>query len=103
MQGGMDADAMFDLREPGEAPMQGGMSELWTPRQTAEYLGRSVATLACWRSRGTNPDLRWKKYGHDVRYEPDAVRQWFDRHCQTRTSTKLEDCTRTKNIKRRTP
>ena len=34
------------------------MSDLWTPQQTAEYLGRSVATLACWRSRGTNPDLR---------------------------------------------
>ena len=83
--------------------MQGGMSELWTPQQTAEYLGRSVATLACWRSRGTHPDLQWRKYGHDIRYEPDAVRQWFERHCQTRTSTKLEDCTRTKNSKRRTP
>lgn len=62
-----------------------GVGGLWTPRQTAEYLGLSVTTLACWRSRGTHPDLKWRKYGHYVRYEPDAVRQWFDRHRQTRT------------------
>lgn len=86
--------------EPERHPCKAGMSELWTPRQTAEYLGLSVTTLACWRSRGTHPDLRWKKYGHYVRYEPDAVRQWFDRHRQTRTSTRLEDCTRTKHIRR---
>lgn len=81
-------------------PCKAGMSELWTPRQTAEYLGCSVTTLACWRSRGTHPDLKWRKYGHEVRYEPDAVRQWFERNCQTRTSTRLEDCTRTKQIRR---
>lgn len=81
-------------------PCKAGMSELWTPRQTAEYLGCSVTTLACWRSRGTHPDLKWRKYGHEIRYEPDAVRQWFERHCQARTSTRLEDCTRTKHIRR---
>lgn len=81
-------------------PCKAGMSELWTPRQTAEYLGCSVTTLACWRSRGTHPDLKWRKHGHEVRYEPDAVRQWFERHCQARTSTRLEDCTRTKHVRR---
>lgn len=81
-------------------PCKAGMSELWTPRQTAEYLGCSVTTLACWRSRGTHPDLKWRKHGHEIRYEPDAVRQWFERHCQARTSTRLEDRTRTRHIRR---
>ena len=78
------------------ATTDGGYRSMWTPQQTADYLGRSVATLAKWRSLQLHPDLEWKKYGHNVLYYPDSVRSWFENQLESRTGTRLEDCTRYK-------
>lgn len=71
-----------------------GYASWWTPQQTADYLGRSVATLAKWRSLLLHPDLKWKKHGHNVLYFPDSVRSWFENQLKDRSGTLLEDCTR---------
>ena len=82
------------------ATTDGGYRSMWTPQQTADYLGRSVATLAKWRSLRLHPGLKWKKYGHNVLYDPDGVRRWFHRHLKPRTGTHLEDCTRNQHLVR---
>lgn len=82
------------------ATTDGGYRSMWTPQQTADYLGRSVATLAKWRSLQLHPDLEWKKYGHNVLYYPDSVRSWFENQLESRTGTRLEDCTRTQKLVR---
>lgn len=67
------------------------LSDFWTPEQAAEYLHRSVNTLAQWRSRNTYPDLSYERYGHRVFYKPQVVKKWFKQHIQHRTSTLPED------------
>jgi predicted DNA-binding transcriptional regulator AlpA len=49
---------------------------LWTVQDVAEFLGIPVGTLYDWRCKGYGP--RAKKVGRYLRYEEDAVRQWFD-------------------------
>lgn len=78
-----------------------GDTSWWTPQQTADYLGRSVKTLAKWRSLQTHLDLPWVKYGHNVLYDPDGVRRWFHLHLKPRTGTLLEDCTRNQRLAER--
>ena len=48
---------------------------LWTVRDVAEYLGVPVGTLYDWRCKGYGPP--GKRVGRYLRYEEDAVRQWF--------------------------
>jgi excisionase family DNA binding protein len=48
---------------------------LWTVQDVAEYLGVPVGTLYDWRCKGYGP--RGKRVGRYVRYEEDAVREWF--------------------------
>jgi excisionase family DNA binding protein len=48
---------------------------LWTVQDVAEYLGVPVGTLYDWRCKGYGP--RSKRVGRYVRYEEDAVREWF--------------------------
>lgn len=79
-----------------------GMAGMWTPAQAAEYLGRSVATLATWRSRGLNTDLGYRKYGRQVLYDPDEVKAFYERRCQRRRATLPGDCERLNNKARRT-
>jgi excisionase family DNA binding protein len=48
---------------------------LWTPAQTADYLGVPVATLYRWRYLHTGPTAF--RVGRHLRYDPAAVRQWL--------------------------
>lgn len=48
---------------------------LWTVRDVAEYLGVPVGTLYDWRCKRYGPP--GKRVGRYLRYEEDAVRQWF--------------------------
>ncbi len=48
---------------------------LWTVQDVSDYLGVPVATLYDWRGKDYGP--KGKRVGRYLRYEPDAVRQWF--------------------------
>ncbi len=48
---------------------------LWTPDDTAEYLGVPVATLYRWRYLRTGPVAF--RVGRHLRYDPAAVRKWL--------------------------
>jgi DNA-binding transcriptional MerR regulator len=49
---------------------------LWTPTDVATYLGVPVQTLYQWRYKGLGPPGR--RVGRHLRYEPAAVRAWFE-------------------------
>jgi excisionase family DNA binding protein len=49
---------------------------LWEVTQVAEYLRVPVETLYAWRKRKYGPPAG--RVGRHLRYDPDAVRQWFD-------------------------
>lgn len=49
-----------------------GYASWWTPQQTADYLGRSVNTLAKWRSLQTHLDLPWANTGTACSTTPTA-------------------------------
>ena len=51
-------------------------ARLWTPNDVAEFLSVPVATLYQWRCRGIGPPAR--RVGRHLRYQPEAVRAWFD-------------------------
>lgn len=51
---------------------------LLTPRQVADILAIPVSTLSRWRNE--QRELPWVKVGRVVRYRPEDVRQWVDRH-----------------------
>ena len=57
---------------------------LWRPKEAAEYLGLSEATLAKKRSCGGGPPYR--KLGRAVRYSPDDLRRWTDERMRGSTS-----------------
>lgn len=48
--------------------------EFFTPKEAAEFLRYSAATLAIWRSRGEGP--AYVKIGHSVRYLRDDLKLW---------------------------
>lgn len=54
----------------------GGRERLWTPEDLAEYLGVPVQTLYQWRRKGTGP--KGRRVGRHLRYDPGAVRRWFE-------------------------
>ena len=45
---------------------------LWTPDETAQYLGVTVGTLQVWRTTKRYP-LPYLKIGRKVMYDPDAA------------------------------
>ena len=47
----------------------------WTVQDVAEYLGVPIGTLYDWRCKGYGP--QGKRVGRYLRYDEDAVRQWF--------------------------
>jgi len=49
---------------------------LWTPADLSAFLIIPEKTLREWRCKGYGPP--WRKIGKHVRYEPDAVKRWFD-------------------------
>lgn len=51
------------------------VEDLWTPPETAAFLGVPVATLYQWRRRGYGPPAI--RVGRHLRYEPAAVRAWL--------------------------
>lgn len=70
--------------------------ELWSTRQAADCLDRSVKTLDKWRSIGRGPAyLRDAVSGH-ISYVPDVVLAWKRANLQRRTETVLGDCRRLK-------
>lgn len=71
-------------------------NETWTPQQTAEYLGRSVTTLAKWRCTGERPDLPYIRddVSGSIRYMAKDVMDWKRRHTQRRNATLVGDCRR---------
>ncbi|GGM60807.1 helix-turn-helix transcriptional regulator [Dactylosporangium sucinum] len=48
---------------------------LWTVHDVGEYLGVPPETLYTWRKRRYGPAGR--RVGRHLRYDPEAVRQWF--------------------------
>lgn len=51
------------------------LEALWEIEQVAEYLGVPVQTLYAWRKRKYGPPAG--RVGRHLRYEPNAVRDWF--------------------------
>jgi hypothetical protein len=49
---------------------------LWTPEDLSGYLRIPVETLRYWRKCRTGPPAR--KVGKHLRYDPEAVRAWFN-------------------------
>jgi DNA-binding transcriptional MerR regulator len=62
--------------EGGDQTMETKPAPLWTPADVARFLGVPVATLYQWRRRGVGPPAR--RVGRHLRYDPDAVRAWFN-------------------------
>lgn len=52
-------------------------NQTWTIHDVAAYLRVPIGTLYQWRHRRTGP--RASKVGRHLRYNPDEVREWFDR------------------------
>ncbi|MEH1167264.1 helix-turn-helix domain-containing protein [Micromonospora sp. CPCC 205539] len=50
--------------------------KLWTVDDVSAYLGVPVQTLYTWRKRRTGPPAG--RVGRHLRYDPDAVRAWFE-------------------------
>ncbi|MGC5333034.1 helix-turn-helix domain-containing protein [Micromonospora sp. DT62] len=50
--------------------------KLWTVDDVADYLGVPVQTLYTWRKRRIGPPAG--RVGRHLRYDPDAVRAWFE-------------------------
>lgn len=48
---------------------------LWTVEDVSTYLGVPVETLYTWRKRSYGPPAA--RVGKYLRYDPDAVRAWF--------------------------
>lgn len=70
--------------------------ELWSTRQAADCLGRSVKTLDKWRSLGQGPAYLRDAVSGRISYVPDVVLAWKKANLQRRTETMLGDCRRIK-------
>jgi hypothetical protein len=57
-----------------------GEARLWSPQETAAFLGVPVATLQKWRHLRVGPHAF--KVGRHVRYDPTVVRRWLLDECQ---------------------
>ena len=52
------------------------LPKLWTVDDVSAYLGVPVQTLYTWRKRRIGPPAG--RVGRHLRYDPDAVRAWFN-------------------------
>lgn len=71
-------------------------SVTWSPQQAADCLGRSVKTMAKWRSLGQWPAYLRDSVSGRISYVPDVVLAWKKANLQRRTETMLGDCRRLK-------
>ena len=71
-------------------------SVTWSPQQAADCLGRSVKTMAKWRSLGQGPAYLRDSVSGRTSYVPDVVLAWKKANTQRRTETMLGDCRRLK-------
>lgn len=71
-------------------------SVTWSPQQAADCLGRSVKTMAKWRSIGQGPAYLRDAVSGRISYVPDVVLAWKKANTQRRTETMLGDCRRLK-------
>ncbi|TDQ45995.1 helix-turn-helix transcriptional regulator [Actinorugispora endophytica] len=53
------------------------LERLWSPKETAAFLGVSVKTLYDWRYKRSGPPSH--RLGRHVRYLPDEVYTWVKR------------------------
>ena len=67
-------------------------SVTWSPQQAADCLGRSVKTMAKWRSIGCGPAYLRDAVSGRISYVPDVVLAWKKANLQRRTETMLGDC-----------
>ncbi|PSL02868.1 excisionase family DNA binding protein [Haloactinopolyspora alba] len=65
----------MDRRHHGEGSAR-RPDGLWSPEETAEYLGVPLPTLYGWNSRGTGP--KYMKLGRHCRYDPAIVIAWAE-------------------------
>jgi predicted DNA-binding transcriptional regulator AlpA len=56
--------------------MDATQERMWTPDDVSAYLQVPVQTLYQWRRKGIGPQAR--RVGKHLRWNPDAVRAWFD-------------------------
>jgi excisionase family DNA binding protein len=52
------------------------IERLWGVTEVAQFLGLPVTTLYQWRHRNYGPPGR--RIGRHIRYDPAAVRAWFE-------------------------
>lgn len=71
-------------------------SVTWSPQEAADCLGRSVKTMAKWRSIGCGPAYLRDAVSGRISYVPDVVLAWKKANLQRRTGTMLGDCRRLK-------
>lgn len=50
--------------------------EIMSPKEAAEYIGRSVSTLREWRKSGEGPP--WIRRGRIIEYRRDKIDEWLD-------------------------
>lgn len=65
--------------------MTDAVEPLWGIAEVAAYLNVPQRTLYQWRHRGYGPPGR--RVGRHVRYDPAAVRRWFDAQDTATTGT----------------
>lgn len=59
------------------SPVVAPPAPLWGVADVSAYLGVPVQTLYAWRKSRVGPPAA--RVGRHLRYNPDAVRAWFDR------------------------
>ena len=64
----------------GTSPVTTADHELLTITEVADLLRVPVATLRYWRHRDTGP--RSFRIGRHVRYRPEDVEEWIQRHLE---------------------
>lgn len=52
--------------------------KLYSPDELAARFGVPIKTVYAWNHKGTGP--RFLKIGRHVRYRPEDVEAWLDRH-----------------------
>lgn len=56
--------------------MSDSPEEVWSAREAARHLSRSVVTLNRWRKNGEGPE--YYKVNGRIYYRPSDVRAWFE-------------------------
>lgn len=58
------------------------LSELWTTKQAADYLGTTVKSLTTQRYLGRLKDLKHYRIGHKVMYKKVDLDNWIEAHAE---------------------